>query len=194
MLPFDLCSIESAAHINVPEHFPTVRHPNFTSPKQCAHWDFIDKKFLGFLMSRRRPFLQIVCIKPVHCSRPSKAAHVNLVAKEAECLDVQDISGEEASTFKGHGRFAEARAARCAHEDLTFVSRFQFDVRIQVDVAPDRQVGEWHSGKVALWAECAGSLRTFSAEVEGVRQEVREVKRESKARRTAHMNMTMWMG
>ena len=30
-------------------------------------------------------------------------------------------------------------------------------------------------------------------EVEGVRQEVREVKRESKAKRDAHMNMTMWM-
>ena len=30
-------------------------------------------------------------------------------------------------------------------------------------------------------------------EVEGVRQEVREVKRESKARRNAHMNMDMWM-
>ena len=30
-------------------------------------------------------------------------------------------------------------------------------------------------------------------EVEGVRQEVREVKRENKARRNAHMNMDMWM-
>ena len=30
-------------------------------------------------------------------------------------------------------------------------------------------------------------------EAEGVRQEVREVERESKARRTAHMNMDMWM-
>ena len=29
---------------------------------------------------------------------------------------------------------------------------------------------------------------------EGVRQEVREVERESKARRNAHMNMDMWMG
>ena len=30
-------------------------------------------------------------------------------------------------------------------------------------------------------------------EVEGVRQEVWEVERESKARRDAHMNMDMWM-
>ena len=30
-------------------------------------------------------------------------------------------------------------------------------------------------------------------EVEGVRQEVREVKGESKARRNSHMNMDMWM-
>ena len=30
-------------------------------------------------------------------------------------------------------------------------------------------------------------------EVEGVQQEVRKVKRESKARRNAHMNMDMWM-
>ena len=30
-------------------------------------------------------------------------------------------------------------------------------------------------------------------EVEGVRQEVREVEGESKARRNAHMNMNMWM-
>ena len=30
-------------------------------------------------------------------------------------------------------------------------------------------------------------------EVEGVRQEVREVKRECKAKRNAHMNMDMWM-
>ena len=30
-------------------------------------------------------------------------------------------------------------------------------------------------------------------EVEGVRQEVREIERESKARRNAHMNMDMWM-
>ena len=31
-------------------------------------------------------------------------------------------------------------------------------------------------------------------EVEGVRQEVQEVEGESKVRRNAHMNMTMWMG
>ena len=31
-------------------------------------------------------------------------------------------------------------------------------------------------------------------EVEGVRQEVREVEGESKAKRNAHMNMNMWMG
>ena len=31
-------------------------------------------------------------------------------------------------------------------------------------------------------------------EVEGVRQEVQEVEGENKARRNAHMNMTMWMG
>ena len=31
-------------------------------------------------------------------------------------------------------------------------------------------------------------------EVEGVRQEVREVEGESKARMDAHMNMNMWMG
>ena len=31
-------------------------------------------------------------------------------------------------------------------------------------------------------------------EMEGVRQEVREVEGESKARRNAHMNMNMWMG
>ena len=31
-------------------------------------------------------------------------------------------------------------------------------------------------------------------EVEGVRQEVREVESVSKARRNAHMNMNMWMG
>ena len=31
-------------------------------------------------------------------------------------------------------------------------------------------------------------------EVEGVRQEVREVEGESKARRNAHTNMNMWMG
>ena len=31
-------------------------------------------------------------------------------------------------------------------------------------------------------------------EMEGVRQEVREVEEESKARRNAHMNMNMWMG
>ena len=31
-------------------------------------------------------------------------------------------------------------------------------------------------------------------EMEGVRQEVREVERESKAKRNAHMNMNMWMG
>ena len=31
-------------------------------------------------------------------------------------------------------------------------------------------------------------------EMDGVRQEVREVEAESKARRNAHMNMNMWMG
>ena len=31
-------------------------------------------------------------------------------------------------------------------------------------------------------------------EMEGVRQEVREVEGEGKARRNAHMNMNMWMG
>ena len=30
--------------------------------------------------------------------------------------------------------------------------------------------------------------------MEGVRQEVREVEGQSKARRNAHMNMNMWMG
>ena len=31
-------------------------------------------------------------------------------------------------------------------------------------------------------------------EREGVRQEVQEIERESKAKRNTHMNMTMWMG
>ena len=31
-------------------------------------------------------------------------------------------------------------------------------------------------------------------EMEGVRQELREVEGENKARRNAHMNMNMWMG
>ena len=60
---------------------------------------------------------------------------------QAKCLDVQEISGEEDSTSEGHGRIAETGAVRCAHDDLTCFSRFQFDLGIQVCVAPCREVG-----------------------------------------------------
>ena len=42
--------------------------------------------------------------------------------------------------------------------------------------------GTGQTSPYSLWAECAGCLR------------MREVEKENKARRNAHMNMNMWMG